>query len=380
MHSNISRPRATAFNVSSTTSKPITESQNRYAALSVEECDNDNDNDTSLKGCHDTSPARAEAKAVNPAGHEAESLSTCPLLTLGQTDAKRDTSSLHGETQPTKVLHGKSPTTVTPIDNASLPRMTDGTMSAPKGKLCDEAAQTSGSSTLKVGVESQLGGETTARLPGQQRVPTTTSSDEREGCCSPRDGDKKARAGNSDRQGETGNSAFAVQAQPATPRSGLPSTRDGDRSILPLKEQGSAKAQKRPAAGLEAASTQAVNRGHPVTCIEIPDEDDDTAFQLWLAKERTPTIAKKEATSDKPARPSPTKSVPHRWLKPFEVDWTLRAVCEAQNDNAARAALFVWTHIDRVPELTTELLSELRKGDELARERLYELREPPRYL
>ncbi|SJL06532.1 uncharacterized protein ARMOST_09873 [Armillaria ostoyae] len=58
----------------------------------------------------------------------------------------------------------------------------------------------------------------------------------------------------------------------------------------------------------------------------------------------------------------------------------LRAVCEARNDNAARAALFIWTHVDRIPKLTPELLSELRKGDKLARERLYELREPPRYL
>ncbi|SJL10435.1 uncharacterized protein ARMOST_13821 [Armillaria ostoyae] len=370
----------TAFNVSSTTSKPVPESQNRYATLSVEECNNDSDSDTPLKGCHDTSPARAEAKADNPAGHEAESLSTRPLLTLGQTDANHRASSLCGETQSTNASGEKSTLAVTPIDIASLPRITDGTMSAPKGKLYEEAAQVERPSTPKVDVESQLGGETTARLPGQQRVPTTTSSDEREGCCSPRDGDKKARAGNSDGQGETGNSTFAVQAQPATLRSGLPSTRDGDRSILPRNEPGSAKAQKRPAAGLEAASAQAVNRGHSVTCIEVPDEDDDTAFQIWLAKERLPTVTQMEATSDEPARSSTKPITFQKWYKPFEVDWTLRAVCEARNDNAARAALYVWTHVDRVPKLTSELLSKLRKGDELAREHLYELREPPRYL
>ncbi|SJL00989.1 uncharacterized protein ARMOST_04303 [Armillaria ostoyae] len=366
-HSDIPASNQPAFNVSSTTSAPVTESQNRYALLSIEEY-NDNDNDTP------SSASNAEAE------QRAESPTTRPLLTLGQTDAKRHASSLHGETQPTKALDGKSPTIVTPIDTASLPCRTDGTMSESKDRLYEEAAQVKRPPTLKVGVEPRLGGETTARLPGQQRVPTPTSSEEREGCCSPQDGHKKARAGNSDGQGETGNSAFMVQAQPAALMSGLPSTCDGDRSILPLKEQGSAKAQKRPATGSEAASAQAVNRGHSVTCIEIPDEDDDTAFQLWLAKERTPAIAKKEATSDEPARSSMTKSDPHQWLKPFEVDWTLRAVCKARNDNAARAALFVWTHIDRVPELTPELLSELRKGDELAREQLYELREPPRYL
>ncbi|SJL10463.1 uncharacterized protein ARMOST_13849 [Armillaria ostoyae] len=205
-----------------------------------------------------------------------------------------------------------------------------------------------------------------------------TNFEEFEGCGLPRDGHKKARTGNLDGQGETGNSAFAVQAQPAVlSRDGLLSTRDGDHSILPLKEQGSAKAQKRPAAGQEAASAQAVNRGHSVTCIEVPDEDDDTAFQLWLAKEQTPAVAKK---GDELSLVPPTKTDSQRWLKPFEVDWTLRAVCEARNDNAVCAVLFVWTHQDRVPELTPELLSELRKEGELARERLYELREPPRYL
>ncbi|SJL10455.1 uncharacterized protein ARMOST_13841 [Armillaria ostoyae] len=38
------------------------------------------------------------------------------------------------------------------------------------------------------------------------------------------------------------------------------------------------------AAGKEAASIQAVNRGHSVTLIEVPDEEDDTAYQLWLVK------------------------------------------------------------------------------------------------
>ncbi len=34
----------------------------------------------------------------------------------------------------------------------------------------------------------------------------------------------------------------------------------------------------------EAASTQAVERGHQVAMIEVPDEEDDTAYQRWLAK------------------------------------------------------------------------------------------------
>ncbi|SJL07077.1 uncharacterized protein ARMOST_10420 [Armillaria ostoyae] len=173
MHSAIPAPNLLAFNVSSTTSAPVPESQNRYAALSVKECNNDNDPDTPLNGCHDTSPARAQAKAVDPAGHEAESLSTRPLLTLGQTDANHHASSLCGETQSMKASGEKSTFTVTPIDIASLPRTTDGTKSESKDKLDNEAAQVERPSTPKVDVETQLGGETTARLPGQQRVPST---------------------------------------------------------------------------------------------------------------------------------------------------------------------------------------------------------------
>ncbi|SJL04343.1 uncharacterized protein ARMOST_07709 [Armillaria ostoyae] len=399
-------PSGPAFNVSSTTSKPVTESQNRYAALSVEECNDDNDTDTPLKGCHDTSPARAQAKAADPTGHEAESLSTRPLLTLGQTDANHRASSLCGETQSTNASGEKSTFTVTPIDIASLPRITDGTTSKSKDKLHDEAAQTSGSTIPKVDVESRLDGEITARLPGQERVPhgrPALPSTASPSCFIPTSQRQKVGVEREPQgSGVTGNTVsprVTTQVQPAVlsefgtllSEPSSRATKGGtpfDAPPAPLKTEerpskavGDANAMttKKIAAGQGAASAQAVNRGHSVTCIEIPDEDDDTAFQIWLAKERTLAVAKKEATSDEPARSSPTKSTPHRWYKPFEVDWMLRAVCEARNDNAARAVLFVWTHVDRTPELTTELLAELRKGGELARERLYELHEPPRY-
>ncbi|SJL17948.1 uncharacterized protein ARMOST_21519 [Armillaria ostoyae] len=404
-HSDIPASNLLAFNVSSTTSPPVTESQNRYAALSVEECIDDNDFDIPLKGCHNTSPARAQAKAANPAGHEAESLSTRPLLTLGQTDANRPTSSLRGETQPANVAGGKSTLKVAPIDIASLPRMTDGTMSEPKGKLYEQAAQVERPPTPKVDVESQLGGEITARLPGQQRVPRISTKDDSTFRSSPpsstKTGEQKVGVEREpqgiDVAGTTVPSRATTQVRPG----GIPgpatspsepssqSTKGGTlidapkpAEERPSKAVGDANATttKKMADRTEAASAQAVNRGPTVTCIEIPDEDDDTAFQLWLAKERAPTVTKTEATSDEPARSSTKPITFQKWYKPFEIDWTLRAVCEARNDNAARAALYVWTHVDRVPELTPELLTELRKGDELARERLYELHEPPRYL
>ncbi|SJL04855.1 uncharacterized protein ARMOST_08226 [Armillaria ostoyae] len=386
-HSNIPRLRAPAFNVSSTTSTPVLESQNRYAALSVEECtEDDTDIDIPLKGCNDASLARAETKAADPAGHEAESLSTRPLLTLGQTDTNHRASSLCGETQSTNASGEKSTFTVTPIDNASLPRMTDGTMSEPKGELYEEAAQTSGSTIPKVGVESRLDGETTARLPEQQRVPRTerkkTSSDDVPS--SPGSPPYFKIAGQQvgverEPQGSGNGTLLSEPSSQAikgdTPFDAPPAP--AQRHPLKAASDAKATAMKENAAGQEAASAQAVNRGHSVTCIEVPDEDNDMAYQIWLAKEQLPTVVKE---GDEPSSVPTQKTNAHRWLKPFEVDWTLRAVCEAQNDNAARAALFVWTHTDRVPELTSELLSELRKGGELARERLYELREPPRYL
>ncbi|SJK98935.1 uncharacterized protein ARMOST_02213 [Armillaria ostoyae] len=370
-HSNIPRLRAPAFNVSSTTSKPVPESQNRYAALSVEECNDsdsnsnfDSNSDTPLKGCHDTSPARAQAKAAEPAGHEAESLSTRPLLTLGQTDANHHASSLCGETQLMKASGEKSTFTVTPIDNASLPRMTDGTMSESKDKLYDEAAQVERPSTPKVDVESQLGGETTARLPGQQRVPlaqestmpqqqpfpvrrpgkvmevmTSQSPDVAGGIGRPRSSDSTTpvvparlfdvRGDTSVRTSPSLQRIVLVEANQTNLRSPIaPGNVDEER---PSNAAGVAKATatKEPAAGLEAASAQAVKRGHSVTCIEIPDEDDDTAFQLWLAKERLPAVTQTETTSSKPARPSTKPVTFQKWYRPFEVDWTLRAVCEA---------------------------------------------------
>ncbi len=40
----------------------------------------------------------------------------------------------------------------------------------------------------------------------------------------------------------------------------------------------------RTAAGQEATSAQVVERGHQVAMIEVPDKEDDTAYQRWLAK------------------------------------------------------------------------------------------------
>ncbi|SJL13531.1 uncharacterized protein ARMOST_16975 [Armillaria ostoyae] len=53
-----------------------------------------------------------------------------------------------------------------------------------------------------------------------------------------------------------------------------------------LKAAGDAKAMatKKIAAGQEAASAQAVNRGHSVTLIEVPDKDDNMVYQICSPK------------------------------------------------------------------------------------------------
>ncbi|SJK99383.1 uncharacterized protein ARMOST_02679 [Armillaria ostoyae] len=373
MHSDIPASNSLALNVFSTTSTPVLESQNRYAALSIEECNNNID--IPLKGSPDGLPARAQAKAVDPAGHEAESLPT-----LRNRGANCYTSSPCRETQLMKVSGEESPTIVTLIPS-------DETWAKLKYTPCEvslqdeQAALTQGSPITTVSVEPQLDGV----LEKTARNPTTTPMSAR-AVVRPGVGINRQPSTDSEGMGQTGNSAFAVQAPLITlPRSGPLMKGEDNPSILPLNEQGRSSEgirakEAKTATGQEAASAQAVNRGHSVTVIEVPDHEDDTAYQIWLAKERTPTIVKKEAMGNEPSSVPLTKSDPSRWFKPFEVDWTLRVVCEARNDNAARAALFVWMHWDCVPKLTDKLLLRLCQGGEQAREQLYKLCEPPHYL
>ncbi len=44
--------------------------------------------------------------------------------------------------------------------------------------------------------------------------------------------------------------------------------------------------------------------------------------------------------------PQKVQEVPPRWMKPFEVDWMLRAICEVHSGNATHAALCIWMHKD----------------------------------
>ncbi len=186
----------------------------------------------------------------------------------------------------------------------------------------------------------------------------------------------------------------------ASPGNGVPCNPDEDQRVA--KTIGCAMALTKAAERMEATSAQAVKRGHQVTMIEVPDEDDDISFQRWLAtgsptislKPRATTlltppespltsqkplpnegvvltcIAKNEVTSLMVATPSmasvKVQEAPHRWMRPFEVNWMLCAVCEAQNNNAACATLAVWIHCDKAAKMTDELLTELQFGGESA--------------
>ncbi len=112
-----------------------------------------------------------------------------------------------------------------------------------------------------------------------------------------------------------------------------------------------------------------------ISALPTPPESPKNPNWSLPDKGVTPTcITKDEVISLTVAMPSAAsvkvQEVPHQWIRPFEVDWTLHAISKARNDNAACAALAVWIHCDKAAEMTDELLTELRLGGEPTRERL----------
>ncbi|SJL15094.1 uncharacterized protein ARMOST_18576 [Armillaria ostoyae] len=294
------------------------ESHNKYAILTT-------DNDTHLSSVSDD---EAPTGAESPNTKNDQS-------TLRNFGAKRHTSSLRGETQPTKVLDEKSPTIVTPIDTASQPRRTDGTWAKLKHAPCEvssneQAAPTERSPIATIDVEFRSDGaqENTARSPT-------------------------------------------------------------DTKAIPL----------------EVASAQAIKRGHSVVMIEVPDQDDDTSFVLQQNKvaatdadacgpspKRKSPLMEKEAERPigndtsvskgrEAAKHAPPTATPQEWLKPFETEWTWRAIKDAKDESSARAILLNWIHKTRAEEVVDNLLEGLRSSERFrALEWLDELRKPKRYL
>ncbi len=85
-------------------------------------------------------------------------------------------------------------------------------------------------------------------------------------------GDKTGKSASAAQAKSSASARISGQDQGDTPRkrtSGSP----------PVTGKDNQKAERQ-----EAASTQAVERGHQVAMIEVPDEEDDTAYQQWVAK------------------------------------------------------------------------------------------------
>ncbi len=119
--------------------------------------------------------------------------------------------------------------------------------------------------------------------------------------------------------GETGKSIHLAQVKPAVPDRTHGIERDGPSCAVihshPNNSSGYREAKERK----EAASAQAVNRGHTVTMIEVPDEDDDTAYRRWL-KKGSPVVSPKRKSAVLPTPPeSPPKTnsrLPNRGVGP----------------------------------------------------------------
>ncbi len=138
-------------------------------------------------------------------------------------------------------------------------------------------------------------------------------------------------------------------------------------NLLPLyggdafEERTSHSTTDQKAAGQEAASTQAVQRGHKVEMSEVADQDDDTSFMMNMKSKLTspidietavtsPTVVK-PSWVDAMAKEAPQLSCTYtrgetysEWLKPFGVEWTLHGIVQAKTESEAKAILKNWIH------------------------------------
>ncbi len=122
------------------------------------------------------------------------------------------------------------------------------------------------------------------------------------------------------------------------------------------------------ATGQEAASAQAVERGHQVTLVEVPDDEDITSFMMNKKANLTPPL---ETAVTSPTVVEPlqvnvkAKEAPHEWLKPFGAEWTLRGIVEAKTELEAKAILKNWIHKARAEEVVDEMIEGMRKAERI---------------
>ncbi len=165
-----------------------------------------------------------------------------------------------------------------------------------------------------------------------------------------------------------------------------------------LKQQGALDPTQddQKAEGQEAASAQAVERGHQVTMVEVPDYEDTTSFMMNKKANLTPPLetAVTSPTVVEPSQVDATaKEAPqlsrtytsgesyHEWLKPFGAEWTLRGIVQAKTESEAKAILKNWIHKARAEEVVDEMIEGMRKAMRVdALWWLEELRQPRRYI
>ncbi|SJL13535.1 uncharacterized protein ARMOST_16979 [Armillaria ostoyae] len=197
--------------------------------------------------------------------------------------------------------------------------------------------------------------------------------------------------------GRTGNPALAVRVQPIVPIATAtklgdtlqvwqfpqPNQKeyDEDHQARPSKAAGvaNATATKKIATGKEVASAQAIERGHPVVMIEVPDHEDDTSFRLQQNKV-TATDAGACGPSPKRKSPLQEREAEHPIGNDTLTEWTWRAIKDAKDESTARAILLNWIHKTRAEEVVDNLLEGLRSSERFrALDWLDELRKPKRY-
>ncbi len=122
------------------------------------------------------------------------------------------------------------------------------------------------------------------------------------------------------------------------------------------------------ATGQGAASAQAVERGHQVTLVEVPDDEDVTSFMMNKKANLTPpleTVVTSPMVVELLQVDAKAKEVPHEWLKPFGTEWTLRGIKEARTESEAKAILKNWIHKACMEEVIDEMIEGMRKAERI---------------
>ncbi len=275
------------------------------------------------------------------------------------------TKHLASNSSRAKAANKKAPTIVLPIITAPIERL-DGTgeqvplteRHAPPDKAAPRLGKTTRNDTLNT-VRSRPIARSNDLL--QRKSPRSASQQQDNGWHQvgrgPEAGVQNDLLSPEEKGSMAGNSIHLVQVEPIVSRddssvqtnllrlkapSGYP-----DKDAHVARTVGCAMALTKTAEGGEAASAQAVKRGHQVQMEEIPNDEDDTSFRQSQKTNLIPPIALEVAQSmvaELTGSSAKTEKVPHKWLRSFRAEWTLRGIKEARTESEAKAILKNWVH------------------------------------